>query len=60
MKTTQRNDQTRTKRWPSNIRSRDFDDHIILNGDGQKVAELGYTPGGPNAFIAELEKLRKG
>ena len=33
---------------------------IILNSDGQKVAELGYTPGGPNAFIAELEKLRKG
>ncbi len=33
---------------------------IVLNGDGQKVGELGYTPGGPSAFIAELERLRKG
>jgi thioredoxin-related protein len=33
---------------------------IVLNADGQKVGELGYIPGGPSAFIAELEKLRKG
>jgi protein disulfide-isomerase len=33
---------------------------IVLNSDGQKVGELYYTPGGPSAFIAELEKLRKG
>ena len=34
---------------------------IVLNGDGKKVGEFGYTPGGgPEAFIAELEKLRKG
>ena len=32
---------------------------IVLNGDGQKVGELFYIPGGPSAFIAELEKLRK-
>jgi thioredoxin-related protein len=32
---------------------------IVLNGDGKKVGELGYMPGGPEAFIAELEKLRK-
>jgi thioredoxin-related protein len=32
---------------------------IVLNGDGKKVGELGYMPGGPDAFIAELEKLRK-
>jgi thioredoxin-related protein len=32
---------------------------IVLNGDGRKVGELGYMPGGPEAFIAELEKLRK-
>ena len=32
---------------------------IVLNGDGQKVGELGYIPGGASAFIAELEKLRK-
>jgi thioredoxin-related protein len=33
---------------------------IVLNGEGRKVGELGYMPGGPVAFIAELEKLRKG
>ncbi len=33
---------------------------VVLNGDGKVVGELGYTPGGPSAFIAELEKLRKG
>jgi thioredoxin-related protein len=32
---------------------------IILNGEGKKVGELGYMPGGPAAFIAELERLRK-
>lgn len=32
---------------------------IVLDADGKKVGELGYTPGGPSAFIAELEKLRK-
>jgi thioredoxin-related protein len=33
---------------------------VVLNGEGKVVGELGYTPGGPSAFIAELEKLRKG
>ncbi len=33
---------------------------VVLNGVGKVVGELGYTPGGPSAFIAELEKLRKG
>lgn len=32
---------------------------IVLNGAGRKVGEFGYMEGGPNAFIAELEKLRK-
>lgn len=31
---------------------------IVLNGEGKKVGELGYQPGGPKAFIAELEKLK--
>jgi hypothetical protein len=30
-----------------------------LNEEGRKVGELGYMEGGPTAFIAELEKLRK-
>ena len=33
---------------------------IVLNAEGRKVAQLGYMPGGPAAFIAALEKLRKG
>jgi protein disulfide-isomerase len=32
---------------------------IVLNGEGKKVGELGYEPGGPKAFIAALEKLKK-
>ena len=33
---------------------------IVLNGDGKKVGELGYMPGWPSAFLAALDKLRKG
>ena len=33
---------------------------VVLNGEGRKVGELGYMEGGPSAFIAQLEKLRKG
>lgn len=33
---------------------------VVLNSDGKKVGELGYMEGGPEAFIAQLEKLRKG
>jgi protein disulfide-isomerase len=32
---------------------------IVLNADGKKVGELGYMKGGPKAFIAALEKLKK-
>jgi thioredoxin-related protein len=32
---------------------------IVLNSDGKKVGELGYQPGGPKAFIAELDKLKR-
>ena len=33
---------------------------IVLNGDGKVVGALGYLEGGPDAFIAQLERLRKG
>ena len=34
---------------------------IAVNGDGQKLWQFeGYFPGGPDAFIEELQKLRKG
>ena len=32
---------------------------IVLNSAGKKVGELGYQPGGPKPFIAELDKLKK-
>ena len=32
---------------------------IVLNGDGKKVGELGYEPGGPAAFTAKLNELKK-
>jgi len=30
---------------------------IVLNSDGQQIGTMGYQPGGPQAFIAELAKL---
>jgi thioredoxin-related protein len=34
---------------------------VVLRGDGQKLWQYdGYFPDGPAAFIAQLEKLRKG
>ncbi|HKS38557.1 MAG TPA: thioredoxin family protein [Verrucomicrobiae bacterium] len=32
---------------------------IVLNAEGKKIGELGYQPGGPGPFIAQLEKLKK-
>lgn len=32
---------------------------VVLNSDGKKIGELGYMEGGPDAFIAALEKLPK-
>ncbi|MEO6182790.1 MAG: thioredoxin family protein [Verrucomicrobiota bacterium] len=32
---------------------------IVLNGEGKKVGQLGYMKGGPKAFTAELDKLKK-
>jgi thioredoxin-related protein len=34
---------------------------IVVNSDGQKLWEFdGYFPGGPEAFVQQLQKLRKG
>jgi len=33
---------------------------IVLDSEGKKIGELGYAPGGPTAFIAQLDRLRKG
>ncbi len=33
---------------------------VVLDSEGRRLGTLGYTAGGPAAFIAELERLRKG
>lgn len=33
---------------------------ILLNGDGKRVGQMSYVAGGPDAFLAELEKAIKG
>ena len=32
---------------------------VVLNSEGKEVGQLGYMEGGPDAFIAALEKLPK-
>ncbi|MEP6808875.1 MAG: thioredoxin family protein [Chthoniobacterales bacterium] len=32
---------------------------VIMNGEGRILGTLGYTPGGPSAFISELKKLHE-
>jgi thioredoxin-related protein len=32
---------------------------VVLDSSGKELAQLGYMQGGPAAFIAQLEKLRK-
>jgi protein disulfide-isomerase len=33
---------------------------VVLDANGKQVGLLGYTPGGAAAFIAQLDRLRKG
>ena len=33
---------------------------VVFDSDGKPLGALGYEQGGPQAFIAKLEKLRKG
>jgi protein disulfide-isomerase len=32
---------------------------IVLNSDGEKIGETGYVEGGPKAFIAKLDEIKK-
>jgi thioredoxin-related protein len=53
--------RTQNQRLGSEYQIQAFPTVVILNGDGRKVWEYeGYFADGPQAFIAELEKLRKG
>jgi protein disulfide-isomerase len=53
--------RTQNQHLGSEYQIQGFPTVVILNGDGRKVWEYeGYFADGPQAFIAELEKLRKG
>lgn len=32
---------------------------VVVNGEGKQVGELGYQPGGADAFVKEIKKLPK-
>jgi thioredoxin-related protein len=33
---------------------------VVLNADGKEIGrQVGYSPGGPDAFIAKLEKFNQ-
>ncbi len=38
---------------------RGFPTIVMLDGDGKPLAQLGYVPGGPEAFISELKQVPK-
>lgn len=38
---------------------RGFPTIVVLNSEGDQIGQLGYRPGGPKAWIAELEKATK-
>jgi protein disulfide-isomerase len=52
--------RTQNARLAQRYQVQGFPTIIVLSGDGQIVGALGYMQGGPDAFIAVLEKLRKG
>ena len=52
--------QAQNERLAQKYQIQGFPTIVVLNGDGKQVGELGYVEGGPAAFIAQLEKLRKG
>ena len=52
--------QAQNERLAMKYQIQGFPTIVVLNSDGKQVGELGYVPGGPDAFIAELEKLRRG
>ena len=64
-------DFPRTKKMPPEVTAQNerllmkygiqgFPTVVVFDSSGKPLGALGYTAGGPQAFIAELEKLRKG
>ena len=59
MKKLSPDEKTQNEQLARKYRVQGFPTIVVLDGEGRMVGELGYTPGGPSAFIAELEKLPK-
>ncbi len=52
--------QTHNQRLAQQYGVQGFPTIVVLNGEGDMVGSMGYTPGGVSAFLAELEKMREG
>jgi protein disulfide-isomerase len=50
-------EKAQNEKLASQFSVRGFPTVIVLKSDGSKAGELGYTPGGPKAFISQLEKV---
>ncbi len=59
-KTLSGSERTQNQELANRFAIQGFPTIVVLDDEGKKVGELGYMPGGPSAFIAELDKLRKG
>jgi protein disulfide-isomerase len=51
--------KTQNARLQSQYKIEGYPTVVVLNSQGKKVGELGYQAGGPKAFIAALDKLKK-
>jgi protein disulfide-isomerase len=48
------------ERLAQQFRIQAFPTVVVMDSNGKPIGALGYMRGGPEVFIAELEKLRKG
>ncbi|PZR73063.1 MAG: thioredoxin family protein [Chthoniobacterales bacterium] len=60
MKPMSAENQEQNERLARQYQIQGFPTIVVLDSGGKQVGELGYVPGGPAAFIAELEKVPKG
>jgi len=50
-------EQAQNEKLASRYQVQGFPTVLVLNPNGSKAGELGYLPGGPQAFISALEKV---
>ncbi|MEO7724448.1 MAG: thioredoxin family protein [Chthoniobacterales bacterium] len=49
--------RTQNQKLAQKFGIRGFPTIVVLDGGGKALAQLGYVPGGPEAFISELKQL---